>query len=94
MLKIDLNLGDAKVTSDEFNYIIHLRRVKQKGTDAGAEYWQASTYHNNLTQVSKELARLAGEGYDIFQSKVFEKIETLLDAEAERINKKLNKGAK
>lgn len=93
-LNINLTLGDAKVTSDEYNYIVSLRKVKSKGNDAGTEYWAIDSYHSTLNQVAKKLAAHAATGLDIADSSVFDKIEKLLEGEQHRINKKLEKATK
>ncbi len=94
MLTINLDLGGAKVTNDEFNYIISLKKVKGKGAAAGEEYWMPVSYHGNFIQVANALAQHAAEGVPIADSKVFEKIQALLEGEAHRLQKKLLKGAK
>lgn len=94
MLNIDLDLGDARVTNDEFNYIISHRKVKGKGANAGEEYWLAVSYHGSLDQVARELARLTLQGFNIADTKLFDKVTTLLEAEGARIKKLLEKKAK
>lgn len=94
MIKFDLDLGGARVTSDEFNYIISLKKVKGKGASAGEEYWLPTYYHGTIPQVAKTLANLAADGVPITKSTIFDKIQALLDAETARLEKALRKGIK
>lgn len=92
MIQIDLDLGGARVTNDEFNYIISLKKVKGKGKDAGSEYWLPVSYHGSLEQVAKNLAQHAAEGVDVADSGIFDKITKLLEGEQHRLlNRLLNK---
>lgn len=55
MLQLNINLGDIRVVTDEYNYIVQVRKVTEKGKAAGTEYWQSVSYHGNLEQVSRAL---------------------------------------
>lgn len=71
MLKIDLTYGALRITSDEYNYILHQCKPKTKGKDAGTLAWSVVGYYSTLNQVADAMvmciATSASEEYPIEQ---------------------------
>lgn len=79
MLKIDLTYGPLRITSDEYNYILHQCKPKTKGKDAGTLAWSVVGYYSTLNQVADAMvmciATSASEEYPIEQFDDLRKIE-------------------
>ncbi len=58
----DIELGGIRVTTDEWQFIVHHWHVPTKGKNAGEGYWLAKTYHTTVEGLANELLRLKLRG--------------------------------
>lgn len=82
MLKIDLTIGALRITSDEYNYILHQCKPKTKGKDAGTLAWSVVGYYSTLNQVADAMvmciATYTSEEYPIEQFDDLRKVESTI----------------
>lgn len=94
MLKLNFEMDDIRVTTDDWNYIVQEKRVAEKGKSAGQVYWATKSYHTSVSSLSHALADAFAPKTDIRILKDVNALEKALEKSITRLEKLLAKGAK
>ncbi len=94
MIKLEFTVDDLRVTTDEWNYILQARRVKEKGAAAGEEYWSTLGYYNSLQTLSKAIVEQFTTGAGVLLASQVDSLERVVERQVTKLSRALAKAGK